>query len=147
MKKEINTPNYPRNYTASKTCYWYVITSPGSRIQTKVITFQVERINGLSCSRTDSLTIYDGGSSNPNHWVSRRRYCGFTNPSIPISSSNRLYLEWRSLMTGYTSISFKWRFKISFHSKRKSQLYGNRNSSLHYGETLFDEFDWTKFFC
>ena len=127
MKKEINTPNYPGNYDASKTCYWNISTSPGSRIQIKVIDFKLEVSSGC---RYDYLQIYDGGSSSAN--ALGPKYCGSTIPSIHNSSSNRLYLEWKSDETKHFS-----GFKISFHSKCKSQLYDNRNSSLHYGETLF----------
>ena len=124
MKKEINTPNYPRNYGASKTCYWNISTSPGNYIQTKVIDFELEYSNNC---RFDYLQIYDGGSSSANPLGPK--HCGSTIPRIKISSSNRLYLEWRS--DGFRHFSG---FKISFHSTCKSQLYDNRNSSLHYWE-------------
>ena len=130
MKKGINTPNYPRNYNESKICFWNISTSPGIRIQIKVIDFKLEVSSGC---RYDYLQIYDGGSSSAN--ALGPKHCGSTIPIIQISSSNRLYLKWRS----DESVHFSG-FKISFHSTCKSQLYDNRNSSLHYGESLFSLF-------
>ena len=60
VKKEITTPNYPRDYPAGKTCYWNIGVSPGSRIELRFIDFRLE--NSSNC-RYDYLQIYDGRNS------------------------------------------------------------------------------------
>ena len=122
VKKEITTPNYPRVYAANKTCYWNIDASPGSRIELRFIDFRLEI--SYDCSY-GYLQIYDGGNLSVN--ALGPKHCGSTIPSIQISLSNRLYLEWRSDGSEHFS-----GFKISVHSTGNSQLYGNLISSLRF---------------
>ena len=107
VKKEITTPNYPRDYSASKVCTWNINASVGNKVELRFIDFRLESSTGC---RYDYLQIYDGGSSSAS--TLGPKHCGSTSPSNQISSSSRLYLKWRSDDSDHHS-----GFKISFNSK------------------------------
>ena len=108
-QNEITTPNYPNDYTSSKTCYWNVNAPSGKRVELRFVDFKLE--SSSNC-RYDYLEIYDGASSGSSKIGNR--LCGSTRPSNKVSSGNRLYLKWRSDDSEHHS-----GFKISCKSKCK----------------------------
>ena len=113
MKKEFTTPNYPRKYAASKTCYWNINAPSGKRIELRFVDFNLE--SSSSC-QYDYLEIYDGATSSASKLGSK--LCGSSRPDNMFSSGNRLYLKWRS-----DDSEHKSGFKITFNSKCKFNFH------------------------
>ena len=111
MKKEITTPNYPRDYPGGKTCTWNLEVPTGYRIELRFIDFHLEGSSSSEC-RYDYLEIYNGRSTSSSKLGDK--LCGASRPSNKVSSSNRLYLRWKS--DGDTNHSG---FKITVSSKCK----------------------------
>ncbi|XP_066292880.1 MAM and LDL-receptor class A domain-containing protein 1-like, partial [Branchiostoma lanceolatum] len=86
------SPNYGiSNYPDDSSCSWRIISPSGSRILLSFSSFRLEIVN--SACLYDYVHIFDGGSeSRP----SLGRFCGTTIPGPFTSSSNALYVKFRS---------------------------------------------------
>ena len=92
----ITTPNYPNPYPNDKTCNWDIQGPRGMKIELKFEDFELKRYlqDGIFCSSTDYLAIYDGKSSRSNRIGDL--LCGSRIPNDIISTSNNIHLEWKS---------------------------------------------------
>uniref|UniRef100_A0A1I7TZG3 Metalloendopeptidase n=1 Tax=Caenorhabditis tropicalis TaxID=1561998 RepID=A0A1I7TZG3_9PELO len=55
---DINSPNYPNDYSKGQNCSWHFVTTPGHRLMLTFSTFQVEE--HAQC-KYDSVSVFDGG--------------------------------------------------------------------------------------
>jgi hypothetical protein len=87
---ELSTPNFPENYPNKKECAWFITTTPGQRVRVQFIEFELEVHQ--ECAY-DSLQLFDGQSSQNK---TLGKFCGSKVPHPVMSSSNSMYLLFRS---------------------------------------------------
>ncbi|KAL4084328.1 hypothetical protein QTP88_028152 [Uroleucon formosanum] len=86
----ISSPNYPDSYPGRKDCVWHFTTTPGHRIKVLFDTFEMEPHQ--ECAY-DHITFYDGPTPDSQ---TLGRFCGSKIPHPIVSSSNQLYLAFKS---------------------------------------------------
>ncbi|CAB3235739.1 unnamed protein product [Arctia plantaginis] len=89
-KGEIVSPTYNGNYLTNLLCEYKIRTSPATRIKIDFKQFSLER--SFRC-KYDYLKVYDGPSAD-SPFVGR--FCGNTYPATYTSSSNTLYIKFRT---------------------------------------------------
>ncbi|CAH1775425.1 unnamed protein product [Owenia fusiformis] len=86
----LTSPGYPGNYPHDKTCEW-LITVPKRRVvKLKFSDFNME---AHSSCQSDYLAVYDGPDSGARL---HGRYCGAVNPADFDSSTNQIFIQFRS---------------------------------------------------
>ncbi|XP_048462936.1 cubilin [Rhincodon typus] len=104
-----NSPNFPDESPPNYECVWYIITSPGNRVQLSFISFDIEL--NINCTSA-YLEIREGNST--GQLIGR--YCG---SSLPANyTSNERHILWVKFVSDPTSPG--GRFRAIF-----SHLYGN----------------------
>ena len=86
----VTSPNYPNSYNNDSDCSWIIRASRGHKITFKVLDFLLEA--DQQC-RKDYLEIYDGPNLNA---PLVGRYCGASRPFPVTSSSNQLYIRFKT---------------------------------------------------
>ncbi|XP_050525579.1 tolloid-like protein 1 [Daktulosphaira vitifoliae] len=87
---KISSPNYPDAYPGRKDCVWHFTTTPGHRIKVIFDTFEMEPHQ--ECAY-DHIVFYDGSTPDSQ---TLGRFCGSKSPHPIVSSSNQLYLAFKS---------------------------------------------------
>lgn len=87
---EINSPNYPDSYPSRKDCAWLFTTTPGHRLKLIFNDFELEPHQ--ECAY-DHISLYDGDSTDA---PTLGRFCGAKVPHPILSSSNRMYMVFKS---------------------------------------------------
>ncbi|XP_072431088.1 cubilin [Chiloscyllium punctatum] len=104
-----NSPNFPDESPPNYECVWYIISSPGNRVQLSFITFEI----GLSINCTSAyLEIREGNSTGQLI----ERYCGLSLPANYTSIKG--HILWVKFVSDPTSPG--GRFSAIF-----SHVYGN----------------------
>ena len=106
--RTINTPSYPSKYPNNKQCSWKITGPIGTKIQILSFNYDLEQ-NGYC--KFDYLKIYDGPSS--KEMLSNRDalLCGDYSFDGMTSSSNTLFLEFRS-DSSYKFSGFQFGYSI-----------------------------------
>ncbi|XP_023942426.2 cubilin-like [Bicyclus anynana] len=104
-KGEIGSPSYNGLYLSNLLCEYKITTRPDTRIRISFKTFKLE--NSLTC-KYDSVKIYDGPTSD-SPLVGK--FCGTTLPKTYTSSTNKLFILFKSDHTVASE-----GFKIDFES-------------------------------
>ncbi|KAJ8307340.1 hypothetical protein KUTeg_015424, partial [Tegillarca granosa] len=86
----IQSPNYPNAYNHDASCVWTITVSPADTIRFSFTTMDLEHHSNCNY---DYVEVRDGPNENADLLG---RYCGSTVPSTLISSSNTLYILFRS---------------------------------------------------
>ncbi|XP_023335557.1 cubilin [Eurytemora carolleeae] len=89
-KGEFRSPRHPESYDVNLNCQWIIRVPPADKIVVEFGQFELE--NQATCE-FDYLEIRDGGSRNS---PLIGRYCGTTPPPTIKSTSNQLYIQFRS---------------------------------------------------
>uniref|UniRef100_A0A4D5RL31 Putative procollagen c-endopeptidase enhancer n=1 Tax=Ixodes scapularis TaxID=6945 RepID=A0A4D5RL31_IXOSC len=87
---KISSPNYPNIYPNSASCSWLIKTNPDIGIRLAFNDFELEKNN--KCI-SDYVSIYDGSDTNAPILGT---YCGNTAPLPILSSSNQIYMVFKS---------------------------------------------------
>uniref|UniRef100_A0A8C2VAY4 Metalloendopeptidase n=1 Tax=Chinchilla lanigera TaxID=34839 RepID=A0A8C2VAY4_CHILA len=87
---QIQSPNYPDDYSPSKACVWRITVSDGFHVALTFQAFEIERHD--SCSY-DYLEIRDGPTEES---ALIGHFCGYEKPEDVKSSSNRLWVKFVS---------------------------------------------------
>ncbi|XP_062900253.1 cubilin isoform X2 [Mobula hypostoma] len=104
-----SSPNYPENYPSNSECIWYIISSPGNRVQISFINFDIG--NSLNCS-LDYVEIREMNAT--GELIGR--FCGSPLPENCTSVVG--HILWVKFVSGPSS-------KHSGFSAIFSHLYGN----------------------
>ncbi|RWS11455.1 cubilin-like protein, partial [Dinothrombium tinctorium] len=83
------SPGYPNNYPLETECVWTIVASPGNRVTFSFIDFKLE--DSEFCN-LDYLELREGGAS--GKFINR--YCGNTIPTVNVTSTNVLWVKFRS---------------------------------------------------
>lgn len=105
-----NSPNYPEKYPPICECIWYIISSPGNRVQISFIEFDIA--TGKNCS-LDYLEIREGNAT--GQLIGR--FCGTTLPANLTSVIGHIL----------------W---VKFVSASSSPQLGYPQFHLHYGHCI-----------
>ncbi|ELW49304.1 Tolloid-like protein 2 [Tupaia chinensis] len=87
---QIQSPNYPDDYTPSKECVWRITVSEGFHVGLTFQAFEIERHDNCAY---DYLEIRDGPTGDD---ALIGHFCGYEKPEDVKSSSNRLWLKFVS---------------------------------------------------
>jgi len=87
---DITSPGYPSNYPTDRDCNFYITVRKGSKIKLKFSDLDLERTSNCAY---DFVRIKDGGDKNSRQIG---QYCGQTKPVDIVSSTNKLYIRFKS---------------------------------------------------
>ncbi|XP_069787318.1 cubilin [Narcine bancroftii] len=104
-----NSPNYPEKYPSNSECIWYIISSPGNRVQVSFISFNIAY--SINCS-LDYLEIREGNAT--GQLIGR--FCGSILPANCTSVIG--HILWVKFVSGLSSSQLGFRAIFS-------HLYGN----------------------
>ncbi|XP_069815839.1 cubilin [Dendropsophus ebraccatus] len=90
---EIHSPNYPRPYDDNTECSWLITVDPTHRVFLNFTDFELESSFFFSLCSHDSVTVYDGESSEAALLAT---LCGSQIPGTITSSQNSMYVRLRS---------------------------------------------------
>jgi len=126
---EIISPGYPDEYPRNVETSWLVQLPPGKFIELSFTSFDTEV--HYDCS-FDSLTIYDGAS---DAFSVLGKYCGRSLPLNLISSSNQLFLRFKSDYHNSRDKGFKLEYESRgklFRAMNKKEFTNKEDSNFSF---------------
>ena len=122
---ELKTPNYPKTYPSYSRCSWLIRVPPGYKIKLQFYHFVLE--DSYQCT-SDYVKIYDGTNKSA---TPLGIYCGRHNPFHQETTTNNMFIEFRSDRSLNTA-GFRSRFlAIALRPPRKISFKKTLRNATH----------------